>query len=128
MERRLLVVGVLLCFMLGFLGVIFVGTASAQSGEDYVVTAYGQNIWVLNKATRKIIFYQIEKKGDVWKSEPVTVPAEVNLDQCIFQSAGRRGAEVILLDKSTGMMTMYEVKSNHSVKKYQDIEVRMDLK
>jgi hypothetical protein len=128
MKKRVLAVGVLLCFMLGFLGVIFVSTASAQSGEDYAVTAYGQNIWVLNKATRKLIFYQIEKKGDVWKSEQVTVPAGVNLDQCLFQSAGRRGAEVILLDKSTGTLTMYEVKSNHSVKKYQDIDVRMDLK
>jgi hypothetical protein len=128
MKKRVLAVGVMLCFMLGFLGVLFVGTPSAQSGEDYVVTAYGQNIWVLNKATRKLIFYQIEKKGDVWKSEPVSVPAGVNLDQCLFQSAGRRGAEVILLDKSTGVMTMYEVKSNHSVKKYQDIDVRVDLK
>ena len=128
MEKKVLAVGVLLCFMLGFLGVVFVGAASAQSGEDYVVTAYGQNIWVLNKATRKIIFYQIEKKGDVWKSEQATIPAEINLDQCIFQAAGRRGAEVILLDKSTGTMTMYEVKSNHSIDKYQDIDVRTDLK
>jgi hypothetical protein len=128
MDKRVLAVGVLLCFILGLLGVIFVGTTSAQSGEDYVVTAYGQNIWILNKATRKLIFYQIEKKGDVWKSEQVTIPAEINLDQCIFQAAGRRGAEVILLDKSKGSMTMYEVKSNHSVDKYQDIDVGTDLK
>ena len=128
MKRRALVVGILLCLVLGFSSFILVGPASAESGENYVVTAYGQNIWVLNKATRKIIFYQIEKKGDVWKSEQVTVPAEINLDQCIFQAAGRRGAEVILLDKSTGMMTMYEVKSNHSLDKYQDIDVRTDLK
>jgi hypothetical protein len=128
MEKRVLVVGVLLCFMLGFLSFIFVSTTSAKSEEELIVTAYGQNIWVLNKATRKFIFYQIEKKGDVWKSEQVAVPAEVNLDQCLFQSAGRRGAEVILLDNSTGIMTMYEVKSNHSIKKYQDINVRMDLK
>ena len=128
MKKRVLAIGVLLCFMLGFLSFLLVAPASAQSGEDYVVTAYGQNIWVLNKATRKIVFYQIEKKGDVWKSEPATVPASVNLEQCLFQSAGRRGAEVILLDKSTGVLTMYEVKSNHSVKKYQDIDVKMDLK
>jgi hypothetical protein len=128
MERKVLVAGVLLCFMFGFLSFIFISTTSAQSDEQFIVTAYGQNIWVLNKATRKLIFYQIEKKGDVWKSEQVAVPAEVNLDQCLFQAAGRRGGEVILLDRSTGIMTMYEVKNNHSVKKYQDVNVRNDLK
>jgi len=128
MKRRAPVVAILLCLMLGFSSFILVASASAESGENYVVTAYGQNIWVLNKATRKFVFYQIEKKGDLWKSEQVTVPPEVNLNECLFQAAGRRGAEVILLDKSTGIMTMYEVKSNHSVEKYQDVNLREDLK
>jgi hypothetical protein len=104
-----------------------VDVVSAQVNETFISTAYLNNMWILNKATRKLIFIQFKADDKIWKSEPITIPKNFNVQSCILTYAGARGDHVFLLDQSSGMTTIFEAKSNHKVEKWLDFDAGKEL-
>jgi hypothetical protein len=129
MKGRALVTAVVL---VGFVVCVFssslVNVASAESGKNFIVSAVSNSAWILNKVSRKLMFIQYQKEDEVWKSHPVTVPANMDLDNCALQATGGRGSCVFLYDTASGIITFYEVKKDHSVKEYMIVDTKADLK
>ena len=121
-------IGVFALLMMCVISVIRVGTASAESGDNFIFSAQSNSIWVLNKSTKQMIFVQFQKEDKVWKSNQVTVPASFNLDKSVLKAVGGRGTSVFLYDKASGMTTLYRVNKDHSVAKYTVVDTGKDLK
>ena len=107
---------------------VFVNTAYAESGDDFIYSSQSNSIWVLSKSTRKMIYVQFAKEDALWKSNQVPVPANFNLDKCVLKAVGSRGGSVFLYDKSSGMVTLYQVKKDRSVRQFRVVDVGKDLK
>ena len=126
--RGLVTALVLVGFVVCVLSSSSVNVASAESGKNFVVSALSNSAWILNKSSKKLMFIQFQKEDEVWKSHPVTVPANVDIDNCALQAAGGRGTCVFLYDSSSGIITFYEVKKDHSIKAYMVVDTKADLK
>ena len=126
--RALVTAAVLVGFVVCVFSSSLVSVASAESGKNFVVSAVSNSAWVLNKLSKKLMFVQFQKQDEVWKSHPVTVPANVDLDHCALQAAGGRGTCVFLYDLASGIVTFYEVKKDHSIKEYMIVDTKADLK
>lgn len=107
---------------------VFVNTAYAESGDDFIYSSQSNSIWVLSKSTRKMIYVQFAKEDALWKSNQVPVPANFNLDKCVLKAVGSRGGSVFLCDKSSGMITLYQVNKDQSVRQFRVVDVGKDLK
>jgi len=109
------------CIVTCILLIVPVCVVLGQSGENFVASATGNSLWVLNKSTKKLMFVQFKKKGKVWKSHPIDIPPNYNVEECRLQSYGRRGTALLLFDISAGLATAYSVQGDHSVKKGADL-------
>lgn len=124
-------IGLIAAFALLFLclnSLNFINSAFAEGEGNLIFSAESNSIWVLNTSTKKMIFVQFEEPDKVWKSNQITVPMDFNLDQCVLKAVGARGTSVFLFDKSSGMTTLYKVKSDHSVVAFQNVNIGGDLK
>lgn len=119
MKKGVQIIGLFICILIYVVGLASINVAFGQSDKSYRFSADGNSVWVLNKATRKMMFVRLEKKK-TWKSTPFSVPASYNIEYCQFQVVGRRGQAVFLFDTFSGMAAVYRVKSDHSVEKYID--------
>ena len=127
-RRAVLTVVVLVSFIMCVFCLSFVNMASAQSGENFLVSTQSNSAWILNKVNRKLMFIRFQKEDKVWKTHPVTVLANVDLDNCALHATGSRGSCTFLYDKSSGVITFYEAKKDHSIKEYMVVDTKADLK
>ena len=96
-RRTLITVNVLVCFVICALSLSLGSKASAQFGDKFIVSFQSNGGWIINKATRKLMFFQYTKKADVWKSNQQILPANINLDNCVLQAVGSRGLAVFFV-------------------------------
>lgn len=127
-RRTLITVNVLVCFVICALGLGLGSKASAQFGDKFIVSFQSNSGWVINKATRKLMFFQYTKKATVWKSNQQILPADVDLDNCVLQSVGSRGAAVFLYDKSAGVVRFFQVLKDGSFMPYPAVSLEMETK
>jgi hypothetical protein len=127
---RGMVKGVLISVLLLAMGLgLMAGTeAPAWAGEDFLFSAEANNVWVVNKATKKMVFLQFQKEETIWKSNLVTLPSDLNMDALKIQTVGSRGTSVIVSDNSSGKVTMYTVNDDRSVRKYVTVDIAAELK
>ena len=117
----------LICIVVCILSLSQGDTASANNADQFISVGGYNNIWIINKTTRELIFVQFEKKDKLWKSEVVSIPASYDLDHSVWIPAGGKVRSVILQDQSSGMTTFFTIKGDHSVEKYLDYNAGEDL-
>jgi hypothetical protein len=104
-KKTLAAVIVLICFLVCTVSLIFVSRASAQVGDKFIVSLQSNGGWVINKTTRKVMFFKYTRKATVWKSSLQILPADIDLDNCVLQSVGDAA---FLYDKSSGVIRFYK--------------------
>jgi hypothetical protein len=119
---------VLLCITLFVFCLTFIKTTSAQSGEDILVSFQSNSGWILNKSARKLMYFQYTKHNEVWKSNAVTLPANIDLNNCILDCVGSRGNAVFLFDKTSDTIYFFQVLKDHSIMQYTSFDVKSYLK
>lgn len=105
-----------------------VKVAWAQSERNFVVATRHSCVWAINKATRKLMFLKYQDENKVWKSDPITVPTDVDLNNTSLIATGREGTQVFLYDQASGFITFYEVQKDRSIKKFVNVDLATDLK
>ena len=100
------------------MGAIFVSPAFSGDDGKLLFSTESNSIWVLNKAKKKIIYMRFIKPDEVWKSNPVPIPDEFNVDSCKIKAVGRVGDFVFLIDQSQGLVTFFQAQSDHTVDGY----------
>jgi hypothetical protein len=121
-------VGSIICISVLVLSLTIVDVAWAQSEGNYIVSTSHSCVWALNKATRKLMFLKYQDENKVWKSDPITVPTDVDLNNTLLIATGREGTQVFLYDKASGFVTFYEVQKDRSIKKFVNVDLATDLK
>lgn len=101
--------------------------AAAGDGGDFISSAVSNNIWILKKSTRTLIFMQFSEPAKLWKSNPVIVPPDFNLEACTLTAVGTRGTSVFLQDRASGLVTFYEAKKDHTVVPYLVVDVNESI-
>jgi len=114
------------CIAVMLMGVL-VNPASAGDGGTFIFSAQSNNIWVLNKSNRKMMFIQLEEE-EVWKSSATTIPAGFDMEKCKLEAVGGRGTSVFLYDKSSGKVTLYKVQKDHTIHQFHVVDAGADLK
>ena len=127
-RSTLITASVLLCITLFVFCLIFVNSTSAQSGEDVLVSFQSNSGWILNKSARKLMFLKYTKHNEVWKSNSVTLPANIDLNNCILDCVGSRGNAVFLFDKTSDTIYFFQVLKDHSIMEYTNFDVKAYLK
>ena len=127
-RSTLITASVLLCIALFVFCLIFINTTSAQSGEDILVSFESNSGWILNKSARKLMFFKYLKHNEVWKSNAVTLPPNIDLNNCILDCVGSRGAAVFLFDKTSDTIYFFQVLKDHSIMEYTNFDVKAYLK
>jgi hypothetical protein len=127
-RRKLITTSVLLCITLFVFCLTFIKTTSAQSGEDILVSFESNSGWILNKSARKLMFFKYTKHNEVWKSNAVTLPANIDLNNCILDCVGSRGNAVFLFDKTSDTIYFSQVLKDHSIMEYTNFDVKSYLK
>ena len=127
-RSRLITASVLLCITLFVFCLIFINTTSAQSGEDVLVSFQSNSGWILNKSARKLMFFKYLKHNEVWKSNAVTLPPNIDLNNCILDCVGSRGNAVFLFDKTSDTIYFFQVVKDHSIREYVNFDVKAYLK
>ena len=107
-----------------------VNVAWAQSERNFVIATTTRHscVWALNKATRKLMFLKYQDENKVWKSDPITVPTDVDLNNTSLIATGREGTQAFLYDQASGFITFYEVQKDRSIKKFVNVDLATDLK
>jgi len=82
----------------------------------------------LIKSTRKLMFLKYQDENKVWKSDQITVPADIDLNNSLLIATGREGTQVFLYDNSSGLITFYEAQKDRSIKKFVSVDLASDLK
>lgn len=118
---------VMMCVAMMLAGVLM-DRASAESGDNFILSAVSNSAWILNKSNGKMMFIRFQEKDELWKSNVVTIPAGFNVDKCALVAVGSRGTSVFLTDQASGKMTFYNVKKDFSVEQFQVVDVGADLK
>lgn len=115
--------------VLGFgVGIMVLTHTPALAEDNFLFSAESNNIWVLNKATKKMFFMQFQKEDTIWKSNMVTLPSDMNVDALKIKSVGSRGTSLMVVDRSSGKVTMYTVNDDRSVRKYVTVDSGAELK
>ncbi|MBN2516525.1 MAG: hypothetical protein JXC33_10900 [Deltaproteobacteria bacterium] len=128
MKKSCAVIGVVMLVIMVGMGAIFVSPAFSGDDGNLLFSTESNSIWVLNKATKKLIYMRFVKPDEVWKSNPVPIPAEFNVEHCKINAVGRIGDYVFLIDKSQGLVTFFQAQSNHTVDGYIVVPVNEALK
>jgi hypothetical protein len=102
-------------------------SAYAEGHDDYIFSPVSNSVWVIKKSTRQLIFIQFQKKDEIWKSNPVPVPASFNLEKCVLTSVGSRGTAAFLHDTTSGIVTLFDVQKDHSTDTYPIVNVHEAL-
>jgi hypothetical protein len=121
-------VGSIICISVLILSLFVVEAAWAQSEGNFIVATSHSCVWALNKATRKLMFLKYQDENKVWKSDPITVPTDVDLNNTSLIATGREGTQVFLYDQASGFITFYEVQKDRSIKKFVNVDLATDLK
>ena len=123
-------VGSIICISVLVLSMTIVDVAWAQSEGNYIVATTNRHscVWALNKSTRKLMFLKYQDENKVWKSDQITVPTDVDLNNTLLTATGREGTQVFLYDKASGFITFYEVQKDRSIKKFVNVDLANDLK
>jgi hypothetical protein len=127
-RSTLITASVLLCITLFVFCLIFINTTSAQYGEDILVSFQSNSGWILNKSARKLMFLKYTKHNEVWKSNAVSLPANIDLSNCTLQAVGSRGNAVFLFDKTSDTIYFFQVLKDHSIKEYVNFDIKAYLK
>jgi len=129
MNKKIAVrVGSVICISVLILSLTIVDVAWAQRGENFIVAIRHSSMWAVNKSTRKLMFLKYQEENKVWKSDQITVPTDIDLNNTLLLATGREGPQVFLYDKASGFVTFYEVKKDRSIKKYISVDLASDLK
>jgi hypothetical protein len=129
MNKKIAVrVGSVICISVLILSLTIVDVAWAQRGENFIVSIRHSSMWAVNKSTRKLMFLKYQEENKVWKSDQITVPTDIDLNNTLLLATGREGTQVFLYDKASGFVTFYEVKKDRSIKKYISVDLASDLK
>lgn len=121
-------VGSTICISVLVLSLTIFDVAWAQNEGNYIVSTSHSCMWALNKSTRKLMFLKYQEENKVWKSDQITVPTDIDLNNTLLIATGREGTQVFLYDKASGFVTFYEVKKDRSIKKYISVDLASDLK
>jgi hypothetical protein len=97
-----------------------VNVSPAFSGDDgnLLFSTESNSVWILNKAKKKLIYMRFVKPDEVWKSNPVPIPAEFKVEHCSIKAVGRVGDYVFLIDHSQGLVTFFQAQKDHTVDGY----------
>jgi hypothetical protein len=123
-------VGCIICIFALVFSLFIVEVAWAQSEGNFVIAATTRHscVWALNKSTRKLMFLKYQDENKVWKSDPITVPTDVDLNNTSLIATGREGTQAFLYDQASGFITFYEVQKDRSIKKFVNVDLATDLK
>ena len=121
-------VGSIICISVLVFSLTIVDVAWAQQGENYIISTRHSCVWALNKSTRKLMFLKYQDENKVWKSDQITVPTGIDLNNSLLIATGREGTQVFLYDNSSGLVTFYEVEKDRSIKKFVSVDLASDLK
>ena len=121
-------VGPIICISVLVFSLTIVDVAWAQQGENYIISTRHSCVWALNKSTRKLMFLKYQDENKVWKSDQITVPSDIDLNNSQLIATGREGTQVFLYDNSSGLVTFYEVDKDRSIKKFVTVDLASDLK
>jgi len=121
-------VGSIVCISVFVLSLTIVDSAWAQSEGNFIVAIRHSSMWAVNKSTRKLMFLKYQEENKVWKSDQITVPTDVDLNNTLLIATGREGTQVFMYDKASGFVTFYEVQKDRSIKKYINVDLASDLK
>lgn len=129
MKRRTLVtVGVLVFFLICIFSFSFISTASAQYGEDIIVSFESNGAWVLSKVTRKLMFFRYHKENLVWSTNPMILASSIDLNNCTLKAVGSRGTSAFLYDGTNHTVWFFQAIKDRSIKKYVSFNVGAQLK
>lgn len=128
MKKSCAVIGVFLFVIMAAMTTVNVSPAFSGDDGNLLFSTESNSVWVLNKAKKKLIYMRFVKPDEVWKSNPVPIPAEFNVEHCKIKAVGRVGDFVFLIDQSKGLVTFYQAKGDHTVDGYLVVPVNEDLK
>jgi hypothetical protein len=129
MKRTTLVtVGALVFFMLCVFSFSFINPASAQYGEDVIVSFQSNSGWILNTATRKLMFFKYIDNSTVWTTNPSPLPSNIDLSNCILKAVGSRGKAVFLYDRTNHMVWFFEAHKSRSIRQYVNFNAQTQTK
>lgn len=123
-KTRLLTVGAFVFFMLCAFSLSFSNTAAAQYEEDLIVSFESNGGWILNKTTRKLMFFRHMDLNTVWTTDPSTLPSNIDLSNCILKAVGSRGTAVFLYDKTNHMVWFFEAHKSRSILQYSNFNAQ----
>jgi len=118
----------IICFLFCVVSPSLSKKASAQVGEQYIVSLLSNSGWVINKNTRKLMFFRYTRKATLWKSNQQILPADVDLDNCVLEAVGSRGDAVFLYDKSSGIIRFFQPLKDGSLMAFPDINLEVETK
>ena len=121
-------VGSIICISVLVFSLTIVDSAWAQSEGNFIVAIKHSSMWAVNKSTRKLMFLKYQAENKVWKSDQITVPTDVDLNNTLLIATGREATQVFMYDKASGFVTFYEVQKDRSIKKFVNVDLATDLK
>ena len=126
--RKLVIVGI--CVSCLFLIAVpnVKDTALAESGDKYIVSVTSNGGWALNKDSRKLMFFRYMDPQETWTTNPIVLPQDIDLNNCVLQAVGSRGTSVFLYDKSSHVIRLYKAIKNHSTLDYGGLNLDTKLK
>lgn len=127
-KKMVVKVASIVCISTLVFSLTIVNVAWAESGANFIVAIRHSSMWAVNKSTRKLMFLKYQEENKVWKSDPITVPTDVDLDNTSLIATGREGTQVFLYDQASGFITFYEVQKDRSIKKFVNVELATELK
>ena len=116
--RKLVIVGI--CVSCLFLIAVpnVKDTALAESGDKYIVSVLSNGGWALNKVSRKLMFFRYMDPQETWTTNPIVLPQDIDLNNCVLQAVGSRGTSAYLYDKSSHVIRLYKAIKDHSTLDY----------
>ena len=118
----------LICLLVCVLSPSLSKKASAQVGDKFIVSLLSNSGWVINKNTRKLMFFRYTRKATLWKSNQQILPADIDLDNCVLKAVGNRGDAVYLYDKSSGIIRLFQPLKDGSIMAFPDINLEVETK
>ena len=112
-----IVIGLFIYILTSGLSQTSVNFAFAQGDNNYISSVHECGIWILNKANRKMMYFQFMKQDKTFMSDSISIPLDFNLNKCHLLAFGRRGKAVLLFDESSGLLEAYMANKDRSIEK-----------
>lgn len=128
MKKRTLTTVALVAFTLCALGLISINTTSAQSGDDIMVSFQSNSGWILSKTSRKLMFFRYSDENVVWTTLPMTLPANIDLSDCILDCVGSRGTAVFLYDRTNRMIWFFQAIKDRTIRQYVHVDAAAQVR